>query len=315
MASLDFCGQVNFLDTSTDAWHQDQPPLILPSGISQRAALYAPAKVGTEFLFSFSCPVTSAYKEVTRYPSLSLSLFFGYAGSSLLFQAFSSCGQQELLSSCGARAFHCSVFSCCRAWAPGRVGPVVVALGLVAPSMWDLPRPGIEPLTLALASRIFTTGPPGKSPPVSRGLVFCILGTWWALAFLLFVLECFFFNPLIGWACNSIYWPRYVSSLPGTQIHFFITFSRGQGWGGAFKGYLHLFSCPQGKKKIPVSKVTCSFFSETLLSRNTYLFLLGGGPSLPSGVLLFLRDLFHSGNLKSLGLKHDLLHEAVKQDG
>ena len=86
------------------------------------------------------------------------------------------------------------------------------------------------------------------------------------------------------------------------------------------RGFQRLFASillPPGEKKIPVSKVTCSssFFSETLLSRNTYLFLLGGGPSLPSGVLLFLRDLFHSGNLKSLGPKHDLLHEAVKQDG
>jgi len=28
--------------------------------------------------------------------------------------------------------------------------------------MWDLPRPGIELVSLALASRFFTTEPPGK---------------------------------------------------------------------------------------------------------------------------------------------------------
>ena len=95
---------------------------------------------------------------------------------------------------------------------------------------------------------------------------------------------------------------------------------------GLGRGFQRLFASillPPGKEIFPVSKVTCFvclfllffFFSETLLSRNTYLFLLGGGPSLPSGVLLFLGDLFHSGNLKSLVLKHDLLHEAVKQGG
>ena len=30
--------------------------------------------------------------------------------------------------------------------------------------MWDLPQPGIEPLSLALAGGFLTTAPPGKSP-------------------------------------------------------------------------------------------------------------------------------------------------------
>ena len=216
--------------------------------------------MGTEFLFSFSCPVTSAYKEVTRYPSLSLSLFFGYAGSSLLFQAFSSCGQQELLSGCGARAFHCSVFSCCRAWAPGRVGSVVVALGLVAPSMWDLPGPGIEPLTLALASGIFTTGPPGKSPPVSRGLVFCILGTWWALAFLLFVLECFFFQSPCWMSLQfnilaqvRVIFTRYTDTL-------FYNFQQRPGMGRGFQRLFASILLPPGEKKNSCEQSYLFFF-------------------------------------------------------
>ena len=43
--------------------------------------------------------------------------------------AFSSFGEQELLSSCGAQASHCGGFSCCRAWPLGRAS-VVVAHGL-----------------------------------------------------------------------------------------------------------------------------------------------------------------------------------------
>ena len=47
---------------------------------------------------------------------------FGCAASSLLCGLFSSCSEQELLSSCSVWASHCGVFSCCRAWALGGVG-------------------------------------------------------------------------------------------------------------------------------------------------------------------------------------------------
>ena len=53
---------------------------------------------------------------------------------------FSSCGSQALeqrLSSCGARA-------------------------LLLRSMWDLPGPGLEPVSPALAGGFLTTAPPGK---------------------------------------------------------------------------------------------------------------------------------------------------------
>ena len=44
-------------------------------------------------------------------------------------------------------------------------GSVVVAQGLrCQASMWDLPRPGIEPVSPELAGGFLTTGPRGKSP-------------------------------------------------------------------------------------------------------------------------------------------------------
>ena len=52
---------------------------------------------------------------------------------------FSSCGAHKL-SSCGARA-------------------------QLLRGMWDLPRPGLEPLSPALAGGFLTTAPPGKCPP------------------------------------------------------------------------------------------------------------------------------------------------------
>ena len=84
---------------------------------------------------------------------------------------------------CGARASHCSGFSFCGAWALGTQASVVVARGLsscgswalqhwlsscgtwayLLNSMWDLPRPGVEPVSPALAGGFLTTVPPGKS--------------------------------------------------------------------------------------------------------------------------------------------------------
>ena len=77
-------------------------------------------------------------------------------------RAFSSCGKQGPL------------FIAVR-------GPLTVAASLVAEhrlqtrrlsncgsraqllcSMWDLPRPGLEPMSSALAGRFSTTAPPGK---------------------------------------------------------------------------------------------------------------------------------------------------------
>ena len=53
------------------------------------------------------------------------------------------------LSSCGLRAIEHKLSSC-GTWA------------LLLHSMWDLPGPGIEPVSPALAGRFLTTAPPGK---------------------------------------------------------------------------------------------------------------------------------------------------------
>ena len=55
---------------------------------------------------------------------------FGYSGSLLLPELYSSCGEQGLLSSCGVRASHCSGFSRCGAQALGTCASVAEAHGL-----------------------------------------------------------------------------------------------------------------------------------------------------------------------------------------
>ena len=132
-----------------------------------------------------------------------------------------------------------------------------MALGLVAPRMWGLSSPGTEPLTLALASGIFTPGPPAKSPPLSHGLFFCFLGTWWALAFLLFVLECFF-QSLIGWASlqlNILAQVRVIFTRHTDTFSY--NFQQRPGLGRGFQRLFASILLPPGKEIFPVSKVTC----------------------------------------------------------
>ena len=87
----------------------------------------------------------------------------------------SSCGQWGLLSSCCARASHCGGFSC---WAQAlghsgfsSCGSQALEHGLSSCGTWaswlrglcHLLRPGIEPISPALAGWFFTLEPPGKT--------------------------------------------------------------------------------------------------------------------------------------------------------
>ena len=50
--------------------------------------------------------------------------------------------------------------------------------GLPFPSPWDLPDPGIEPMSPALAGRFFTTEPPGKPMVLCSNNTVKALGSW-----------------------------------------------------------------------------------------------------------------------------------------
>ena len=102
---------------------------------------------------------------------------------------------------CSARASHCGGPSCCGARAPGTRASVVVARGLsscgsqalerrlsscgtqalLLRGMWDPPGPGLEPMSPALAGRLPTTAPPGKSQD-SVSLEWVIGGTIWGFS-------------------------------------------------------------------------------------------------------------------------------------
>ena len=104
---------------------------------------------------------------------------FGFVGSLLLARGFSlvaasggCCSLRRVGATlhCGARASHCSGFSCCRARALGARASVVAVRGLSSCGSRALERrlsscgAQIEPVSPALAGRFSTTVPPGKSP-------------------------------------------------------------------------------------------------------------------------------------------------------
>ena len=85
-------------------------------------------------------------------------------GLRLCVRAFSSCGKRGPLfiavrgpltiaaSLVAEQRFQMRRLSNCGSWAQ------------LLRSMWDLPRPGFEPVCPALAGRFSTTAPPGKLP-------------------------------------------------------------------------------------------------------------------------------------------------------
>ena len=100
-------------------------------------------------------------------------------------QAFSSCGElgppvaavRGLLTvaaslCCRARTLGARAFSSCSTWALERRVSSCGARAQLPRGTWDLPRPGLEPVSPALAGRFLTTAPPGKPKScISKGFL------------------------------------------------------------------------------------------------------------------------------------------------
>ena len=105
------------------------------------------------------------------YINLFYLFIFGCIRPFLLHTGFLQLQQAGATLRCCVQASHCSGFSCCGTWAVGARASVIVTRGLsscgsraqLLRGMWDLPGPGIEPMSSALAGEFLTTAPPGKS--------------------------------------------------------------------------------------------------------------------------------------------------------
>ena len=70
--------------------------------------------------------------------------------------------------------------------------------------MWDLPGPGLEPMSPALAGRFLTTAPPGKSHPVFLKNQFLHVELYsQSIWMLFFKLDSFFSGYKVPYANNS----------------------------------------------------------------------------------------------------------------
>ena len=116
------------------------------------------------------------------------------------------------------RASCCSGFSCCKARAAAAQASAAVACGLCSCSsqaqqllcsMRDLPGPGVEPVSPALAGGFFTTEPPGMPPGM---IIFVIvLGPWGPYPFILLIVfwfplvtSCLLLGAASDWAFTSV---------------------------------------------------------------------------------------------------------------
>ena len=97
------------------------------------------------------------------FPSIYLFIF-GCVGSLLLHAGFLQLRRAGTALRCGARASHCSGFSCCGAQVLKHRLSSCGAQAQLLRGMWDLTRPGLEPMSPALAGGFLTTAPQGKSP-------------------------------------------------------------------------------------------------------------------------------------------------------
>ena len=89
-------------------------------------------------------------------------LFFGCSVSSLVLTGFLQLLWAGATLCCSVRASHCGGFSCCRAWALEHRVNSCGAWALLLHSTWDLPGPGIEPVSPTLTGGFLNTVPPGK---------------------------------------------------------------------------------------------------------------------------------------------------------
>jgi len=124
---------------------------------------------------------------------------WGY--SSLQYTSF-SLQQAGATLHCSTQASHCSGFSRCRAQALGFAGFSSCGTGAwLLCGMWNLPQPGIKPLSLALAGGFLVRVPPGKSKmPLLNDTIRWFILIYSKLSFELSRDWVVFFYFVIGWS-------------------------------------------------------------------------------------------------------------------
>ena len=97
-------------------------------------------------------PPASGAQSISHWTTREVPFIYFYFGSvGFLLQAFFSCSEWGLLSSYDVQTSHCNSFFCWGARALEHWLSSCGAWALLSLSTWNLSRPGMEPMSLALA--------------------------------------------------------------------------------------------------------------------------------------------------------------------
>ena len=126
--------------------------------------------IGFYILILYSATLINIYFFIIFLIAIYLFVCFGCVGSSLRARAFSSCGKRGPLFIAVQGPLFIAVHGPFTIAAPPVAGHRLQMRRLSScgsrahplRGMWDLPRPGLEPVSPALAGRFSTTAPPGK---------------------------------------------------------------------------------------------------------------------------------------------------------
>ena len=123
-------------------------------------------------LIFLSIPQTFFFNDILIATLFIYLFIFGCVGSSVCARAFSSCGKRGPLLIAARGPLFIAVRGPFTIVAPPVAGHRLQTRRLSScgtraqplRGTWDLPRPGLEPVSPALAGRFSTTAPPGKPP-------------------------------------------------------------------------------------------------------------------------------------------------------
>ena len=182
--------------------------------------------------------------------------------------------------------FCARAFSSCGKWGPVFIavrGPLTIAASLVAEhrlqtrrlsncgswaqllrGMWDLPRPGLEPVSPALAGRFSTTAPPGKPNDIlhsDTAALACrlFIKSFWVFLWKLILYACVIQDLFDCKWQNSSWFKKKVNVLEGYRfILFDLNSGRGDMWLDLRENRIWTFKCPQNSCSLQLSAVFLS---------------------------------------------------------
>ena len=150
---------------------------------------------------------------------------FGWAGCLLPHMGFLWLQWAGAILGCSARVSHCGGFSCCGTWNLDHSG--ISSCGtqaLLPPSMWDLPGPGIKPVSPALTDEI----PDPRATREVQAVCLMLAATSQPLSVAWLATRLLYLSTRGSPSPGKISWPSKLDRLPDHRSRF--SFLEFPGW-------------------------------------------------------------------------------------